>query len=52
MIGAISKIFLSLSGGGPKFWTTALDEVNKTNELEVIPSIIRLALAENVGESV
>lgn len=49
-MGAISKIFFNLSGGGPRFCTTAFDEVNKTNEFEVIPSIIRLALAEKTRE--
>lgn len=45
VIGAMSKIFLRLSGGGPKFCTGAID-VNKTIDCPVIPSMKRFAFAE------
>lgn len=45
VMGAISKIFLSLSGGGPRLWTGVVD-VNMTKDWPQMPSILFLALAE------
>lgn len=46
MIGAMSSIFLSFNGGGPRFCVGVVD-VNNTMELLLMPSIRRFPLPVN-----
>lgn len=46
VIGAMSRIFFSLSGAGPRFWTGVL-AVKMTSDGPEMPSKERLAFAVN-----
>lgn len=49
VIGAMSRIFLNFNGGGPRF-CTGDNDVNSTTDWPAMPSINRLAFAENSNE--
>lgn len=49
VMGAISRIFFSFNGGGPRFWTGDID-VNRTTDWPLMPSINRLAFAVDSNE--